>query len=95
MLHHLPLVQCSVIVGATQVRAGVEARVKAAMSHGSCVQAELDSIKAVHTSELSMLRSQITELQEHSGQQQQQLDITYRQLDNFQGATARCGKGLS
>lgn len=67
---------------------------KAAMSHGSLVQAELDGIKAVHESELSTLRSQIDELQEHSGQQQQQLDSTCRQLGDLQGAAARCGQAL-
>ena len=92
--HSLRL-QWSLTAGATQVRAGVEARVKAAMSHGSQVQAELDGIKAVHESKLCALRSQITELQEHSGQQQQQLDTTLCQLSNFQDAAARCGKALS
>ena len=59
------------------------------MSHGSRLQAELDGIKALHKSELSTLRSQITELQKHSSQQQQQLDNTYRQLGDLQGAAAR------
>lgn len=65
------------------------------MSHGSCLQAELDGIKALHKSELTTLRSQITELQKHGGQQQQQLDNTYRQLGEFQDAAARYGKALS
>lgn len=74
-----------------QVRAGVEARVKAAMTHGSLVQAELDGIKAVHEQELSMLRSQIAELQELSHEQQQQLNRTHHQLGDLQHAAARCG----
>lgn len=77
------------------MRAGVEARVKAAMSHGSRVQTELDGIKAVHASELSMLRSQIIELQEYSGQQQQQLDSTLCQLSDFQEAAGRCGNSIA
>ena len=77
-----------------QVRAGVEARVKAAMTHGSLVQAELDGIIAVHDHELSMLRSQIAELQELSDEQQQQLNRTHHQLGDLQDAAARCGRQL-
>ena len=74
-----------------QVRAGVEARVNAAMTHGSLVQAELDGINAVHEQQLSMLRSQIAELQELSHEQQQQLSRTHHQLGHVQDTAARCG----
>ena len=63
---------------------------KAAMTHGSLVQAELDGIKAVHEAELSMLRRQMTELQEHSDEQQRQLDCATQQIGSFQDAAARC-----
>lgn len=75
--------------GAPQVRAGVEARVKAAMTHGSRVQAELDGIKAVHTAEFSVLKSKLAELREHSAEQQQRLDDATHQIDTFRDAAAR------
>ena len=91
MAFHNRLINCSHNVpGNTQVRAGVEARVKAAMTHGSLVQAELDGIKAVHEHELSMLRSQISKLQEHCAEQQQQLTHTLDQLGTSEDAAARC-----
>lgn len=75
---------------AAQVRAGLEARVKAAMTHGSMVQAELDGIKAVHEAELGMLRRQVTELQEHSAEQQRKLECATCQIGSCQEAAARC-----
>ena len=62
---------------------------KAAMSHGSLLQAELDGIKTVHDQELAAASSNIMELQKHIFMQQEQLDCNRHDLDSFQEQLAR------
>lgn len=77
-----------------QVRAGVEERVKAAMSHGGLLQAELDGLKACHDKALHEAYSHTSQLQEQLGEQQQQLEETGQELSRCQQALDRCVFGL-
>lgn len=80
---------CLVTIEITQVRVGVEARVKAAMSHGGLLQAELNGIKAVHDQQLAAASTHIRELQEHIAKQQEQLDCSSCDLDSSREQLAR------
>jgi len=71
------------------VRAGVEARVKAALSQGGLLQAELDGLKACHNQELEEADNQIAQLQEQMIEQQQQLDHMDQELSSSRQALAR------
>ncbi len=73
-----------------QVRAGVEERVKAAMSHGGLLQAELDGLKACRGKALNEAYSRTSQLQEQLGEQQQQLEETGQELSRCQQALDRC-----
>lgn len=69
-----------------QVRAGVEARVKAAMSQGGLLQAELDGLKACHDRQLADADHQTTQLQEQIADQLQQLNQMSQELSCSQQA---------
>jgi len=64
--------------------------VKAAMSHGGLLQAELDGLKACHDKALNEAYSHTSQLQEQLGQQQQQLEETGQELSRCQQALDRC-----
>ncbi|KAL0044645.1 hypothetical protein WJX82_003896 [Trebouxia sp. C0006] len=72
-----------------EVRAGVEERVKAAMSHGGLLQAELDGLKACRGKALNEAYSRTSQLQEQLGEQQQQLEETGQELSRCQQALDR------
>ncbi len=63
---------------------------KAAMSHGGLLQAELDGLKACHDKALNAAYSSISQLQEQVGEQQQQLEETSQELSRCQQALDRC-----
>lgn len=73
-----------------QVRAGVEERVKAAMSHGGLLQAELDGLTASHDKALNEAYGHISQQQEQVGKQQQHLEETGQELSRCQQALDRC-----
>jgi len=64
--------------------------VKAAMSHGGLLQAELDGLKACHNKALNEAYSHTSQLQEQVGEQQQQLEETGQELSRCQQALSRC-----
>lgn len=68
----------------------MEERVKAAMSHGGLLQAELDGLKACHDKALNEAHSHISQLQEQIGEQQQQLEESGKELSRCQQALDRC-----
>ncbi len=63
---------------------------KAAMSHGGLLQAELDGLKACHNQALNEAHSHTSQLQEQLGEQQQQLQETGQELSRCQRALDRC-----
>ncbi len=63
---------------------------KAAMSHGGLLQAELDGLKACHDKALNKAYSHTSQLQEQLGEQQQRFEETGQELSRCQQALDRC-----
>ena len=77
-----------------QVKAGVEARVKAALSQATQLQTDMEELREAHALELSITQQQIAAVQQDLADQHEHSQDLTRQLSDACQTVTRCGAQL-